>query len=179
MEEQMKQTTQVEKSLIYHKNKKRERINGALTLSDIYECYKEHILDTKRRKTWYDVPFKKFSNFLTEANTILSDKIINDAYEHNLGSRLGVLSIRKKRKVSLDTKHLPINWKLTKELGKKVYHLNEHTNGYRFGWMWDKTGVLKYKYFWKFRPTRKNTRALAKVLNNEYRTIDYLEIHKE
>lgn len=47
-----------------------------------------------------------------------------------------------------------INWKKTKEKGKKIYYLNKHSNGYSYYFKWDKSFVkFRNRKFYKFRAT--------------------------
>ncbi len=68
-----------------------------------------------------------------------------------------------------------VDWKATKELWKKypeygkgdnkkmVYHVNEHTDGYRYKFLWDKqaTENVKNKALYSLQPSRANKRTLA------------------
>lgn len=78
-----------------------------------------------------------------------------------------------KRVVNLRT-----NWKKTKEIGKKVYHTNEHSDGYNFKWIWF-VGESKIHLsgLYVFKPCRYASRAITKYVtkpNSQFKEI-YLE----
>lgn len=109
------------------------------------------------------VDYKLYKKIITTSNEILSDKILDgkriklpfglsdvfiNKYKHQLKKQDGKLN-------------LPIDWKRTKELGKKIYHLNKHTDGFIFKWFWAKGDAkFKFKDLWSFKAVRKNTRAI-------------------
>jgi len=67
--------------------------------------------------------------------------------------------------------NLPIDWKKTKEKGKKVYHMNFDTEGYVFKYFWGKTASrLPFPDLWRFLPSRPNNRLLRHYVQqgNEY-----------
>jgi hypothetical protein len=62
---------------------------------------------------------------------------------------LGYLQIGKYKPKELSSKSLSIDYKASKEYDKKIYHLNEHSNGYKFRLYWSKvpfTFADRYKY---------------------------------
>jgi hypothetical protein len=72
---------------------------------------------------------------------------------------------------------LPVDWKRTKELGKKVYLYNDHTEGYRMRWYWLKDQLrLKGAQYLLFKPCRSAARRLSEYLKrNPY----YQHLYKE
>lgn len=73
---------------------------------------------------------------------------------------------KKRRKIKgIDGKefiNLPIDWKKTKEKGKRIYNFNFHTEGYFFGWTWfKKTARLRHTALWYFKPSRATSRLLS------------------
>lgn len=72
---------------------------------------------------------------------------------------------------------LPIDWKRSKELGKRVYILNTHSDGYRYSWMWFRNDArFKSSDIWWFRPARPNSRAITQYVN---RGIDFCTRYRE
>lgn len=82
----------------------------------------------------------------------------------------------KKRKVKKivnydgkDRIKLPIDWEKTKKLGKKVYHFNYHTDGYRFAYKWFiDTSRFKYSHVFVFKPYRESSRLIKKYIDKGY-----------
>jgi hypothetical protein len=109
------------------------------------------------------VEYKVFSNIVSEFNGMIMRLIIDEAHEFVMPSRLGSLRVRK-RKVKLelnadgkiDKSKLTPDWFKTRKLWDEIYkdipieeinkipnkriiyNLNEHTDGYRFIFYWDK-----------------------------------------
>lgn len=48
------------------------------------------------------------------------------------------MQVVKYRPKSLTPKSLSIDYKASKEYDKKIYHLNEHSDGYKFRLYWSK-----------------------------------------
>lgn len=87
---------------------------------------------------------------------------------------------RKRIKVTPDGRefiNLPVDWKRTKEKGKIVYNFNFHTEGYFFGWNWNKkiTRIFLSDY-WYFKPTRSSSRIITHYLKSDSK---YQDIYQE
>lgn len=60
---------------------------------------------------------------------------------------------------------LPVDWKRSKELGKKVYHFNFHTEGFKFIIKWFiVTASFPNARIWCFKPSRITSRLLKHYL---------------
>jgi len=140
----------------------------SLTLIDSYKDYKAN---TKQA-----VSYGAYRKVCEAFNKAVSNKILEEAYEFVLPYRLGTLRI-KKRKLNLSYLNgLRVDYKKSKEAGKTVYHLNEHTNGIFYSWWWNKrTSIVKNKTYYKFIPTRVNKRAIKALIDNPNKIIDYFE----
>lgn len=113
------------------------------------------------------------------------DHLIESGSLEKLSSGLGEFQIIKKRTPkSYTTKAgkvinlLPIDWKKTKEKGKVIYHLNYHTEGYKFNCKWFlKNARFKVSYMWKFCTSRETSRLIAStILNNPEAQYKFIEI---
>lgn len=63
---------------------------------------------------------------------------------------------------------MAVDWPKSKELGKKVYIQNLHTDGFRYSFMWRSNKSMFIHDCWKFRVTRIGSRLLAKNLKENY-----------
>jgi hypothetical protein len=73
--------------------------------------------------------------------------------------------------------NLRVNWAKTKELGKKVYHTNEHSDGYNFRWIWfPEESKLHLSDLYVFRAARYPSRAINKYVR---RTGNFKELYLE
>ena len=94
---------------------------------------------------------------------------------------LGYLAVTKYEPKTYTSKSLSIDYKSSKEEGKTIYYLNEHSNGYKFRLYWSKipkTFIDRYKY--QLSLVRENKRYLAKLIFNkqDYKNINDIQIYK-
>jgi len=147
------------------------RINGAKTLKDSYNHYIEEIPES----SLFRVDYKTYRKMCEEFNKKICKYILEEAGEYTLPYRMGSIRI-KKTKMDYNINHMRPNWKKSKELGKRVYHVNDHTDGYRYRWAWNKSNVVTVgKKLYCFYPTRTNKRTLASLLKDKDNYVDYFE----
>lgn len=141
------------------------------TIADYYLSYKEYI----EQDTLYDVSFTQFKQIVCDYFKYMRDQILLESKEIKIPCRLGTLQVVKSKPKEYSGKSLRIDYKSTKELNKLVYHLNDHSNHYKYRYLWSKKQCLtlnKTKY--QFVATRENKRNLAQIIFNKER--DYPEI---
>lgn len=140
----------------------------------------------------FDLTKKQFLDLLKELNDSKFELILNKAWTFKLPSRLGLFRVRKRKTIfkldkdgNLDTKYLNIDYKATKDLWAEddearkkkelIFHFNEHTDGYKFPWFWDKRiSNAKNQSYYKVIITRTHNRNKNKVLKSNNK-IDYFE----
>lgn len=142
------------------------------TIRDMYKSYKE--IDE-------NVDYLRFKRILDQFNTNLLDSLLNASEGFKMPCRLGFICIVKYKPKSYTDKSLSKDYKLSKELGKTVYHLNEHSDGYKYRLYWSKnknTFPDIYKYNISF--VRATKRKLAQLIFNkhDYINIDDIQIYK-
>lgn len=140
------------------------------TIADYYLSYRDYI----EQDTQYDVDYKVFKAIVTDYFKYIRDEVMLHSKEFKLPCRLGTLSIIKHKPKYYNGKSLRWDWKATKELGKPVYLLNEHSGEYKYRFYWSKQGCLltnKGKYH--FIACRANKRNLASIIFNK--VCDYIE----
>ena len=147
---------------------RRQRLIASLTLRDLFKRYRKYYKKDATSKQVYDKVMELFHKKLME-------KVIAESEEVNL-PLLGSLRIKKKQQyIDIDdpSRYVSIDWKATKECGKRVLHLNEDRNGYYYRFLWNKdTQKIRNKSIYKFVTTRNNKRTLAKTLKTNAK-IDY------
>jgi hypothetical protein len=142
------------------------------------ECYKYYkdeikkIAVTEKELDSLLVDKKLFRTICDEFNKLLIDEILINSEEIRLPYRLGVVRIKKSKMKYDDKNKLKIDWAASKKLGKRIYHLNDHTGGYKYRFYWTK-GIVKNITAYSFIPTRTNTRRLASILKDKNRQLDY------
>jgi len=111
--------------------------------------------------------FDEWRNIIYSFNDAFKEYILETGERARLPFGFGEFSINKKKRRKMkglkdEYVNLPIDWKKTKEKGKKIYNFNFHTEGYFFGWMWfKKTARLKHSNLWYFKPSRNTSRLLS------------------
>jgi nucleoid DNA-binding protein len=124
--------------------------------------------------------FDQWRNIIYEYNEAFKEYILETGEKAKLPFGFGEFSINKKKRRKMkgvDGKefvNLPIDWKKTKEKGKRIYNFNFHTEGYFFGWVWFKDSArLKHTELWYFKPSRTTSRLLSHFLktNDKYQHI--------
>jgi hypothetical protein len=119
----------------------------------------------------YDIT--KYRSVIYAINEALAKRVLENEIV-KLPNRCGYLFPYKYKK-SRDTKvingktviTLPINWKETKAQGRKIYHMNYHSDGYIYKIMWRRNRTTKLRC-WSFDSSRLLSRTLAqKVLAHE------------
>ena len=94
---------------------------------------------------------------------------------------LGFIQIGKYKPKQLNSKSLSVDYKASKDNDKRIYHLNEHSDGYKYRLYWSKiprTFPDRYKYSLSF--VRQNKRKLAQLIFNkqDYLNIDDIQLYK-
>ena len=144
-----------------HKIRNRKQ---SYTTYDIYNNY------DKRDQVHYST----FRNIVDKMNdSILS--VLQNGQNYKLPCSLGTVQIVKYKPKGYNEHSLSIDFNESKKLDKRIYHLNEHSNGYKYRLYWSKqpfSFTNRYKYQLCF--TRANKRQLAQLIFNNK---DYLDIN--
>jgi nucleoid DNA-binding protein len=151
----------------------RRKIEWRSSSREQYEKFrKKHPNISLSYDKWRDIVYtfnESFRNYILESG----EKI---KFPYGFGEFSINKKKRKKVKV-IDGKeyiNLAIDWKKSKEKGKRVYNFNYHTDGYFFGWMWFKDKVrLRNSELWFFKPSRITSRLITHYLktNDKYQHI--------
>lgn len=147
-------------------------------------CHKDMNSKYRVSQTVYTRILKEFFN------RIYSERIYTGG-EFILPYNMGKLFIRKvETKVKLDSEgrlinHLPVDFGATRKLWREnptayenrvlIRHLNKHTNGYLYKFIYNKvTARFKNKSAYRFEATRTHKRELAKLAKSNKSNIDFL-----
>lgn len=139
---------------------------------------------------------KQYSAFIKELFTTYSENIVKENLQLKLG-KLGIIRVQAKTlnfftKEGKLAKSLEVDWiktwefwetkyegktrdEITEIKNKKVlYFENEHTNREFYRHLWDNaTAVVKFKRFYKFKPSRQYSRLITKVVTDPNRKTFY------
>lgn len=139
------------------KNKK------SYTLSDMY------------RTMPIDVPYSLYKRILDEMCKLIAEHVLERSEGFKMPYGLGFIQIGKYKPKKLNDKSLSVDYKASKEYDKRIYHLNEHSDGYKFRLYWSKipqTFPDRYKY--QLCLVREKKRKLAQLIFNKH---DYININ--
>ena len=122
-----------------------------------------------------EVSYFAYKRILDEMCKVISNHILNGSEGFKMPYGLGFIQVGKYRPKSYTNKSLSVDYKASKEIGKCIYHLNEHSDGYKYRLHWSKvpqTFPDRYKY--QLCLVRANKRKLAQLIFNKK---DYLNIN--
>ena len=143
------------------------------TFRDIYKSYNE---ENPNKLT-----YSQFKAICDEMCKLILETLQDRSEGVKMPCGLGYLQIGKYKPKEYSSKSLSIDYKASKEYDKKIYHLNEHSNGYKFRLYWSKvpfTFADRYKYQLSF--VRANKRRLAQLIfkHKDYININDIQVYK-
>lgn len=122
-----------------------------------------------------EVPYSVYTRVLDEMCNIILEYVLERSEGFKMPYGLGFIQVGKYRPKNFTEQSLSVDYKASKDYSKKIYHLNEHSEGYKFRLYWSKiprTFPDRYKY--QLCMVRTNKRKLAKLIFNKH---DYLDIN--
>jgi hypothetical protein len=130
-----------------------------------------------------NLSYLEWSSIIYTGNMAFRDYLLETGERAKLPWGFGEYMVAKKKKKKTKTlpdgtekMNLSINWKATKELGKKIYHLNHHTEGFNFYWKWDlRTARFYQATAWRF----KAARVTSRLINHYVHLPGYQHLYKE
>jgi nucleoid DNA-binding protein len=140
---------------------------------DFRSASKENYNNFCKKHPSIKLSFDEWMNIVYSFNESFRNYILETGEKAKLPYGFGEFSINKKKRRKLkglnnEFVNLPIDWKKTREKGKKIYNFNYHTEGYFFGWMWfKKSARFKHADLWYFKASRVTSRLI-----NHYLKID-------
>lgn len=127
-----------------------------------------------------EVDYSLYKRILDEMCIIILDYIFERSQGFKMPYGLGFICIGK-YKQSMKLEKLATDYKASNQYGKRIYHLNEHSDGYKYRLFWSKipqTFPDRYKY--QLCLVRQNKRKLAQLIFNkhDYLNIDDIQLYK-
>ena len=146
------------------------KIQKPYTLKDFFAFYQNETEDNEA----YSLEYRDYVDVVSTFYKEMMDHVLLNAGTIYLPYGMGDVFIIKKKLKLENIDHKQLDWKTTNETGKRVYHLNEHSDGYKYYFQWDKIGSrIKKLFLYRFQLTRDNKRRLAQLIKSgEY---DYYE----
>ena len=128
-----------------------------------------------------EVDYLTYKRVLDTMCSVILEHILMRSDGFKMPYGLGYIQIVKYKPKNLDIKSLSIDFKSTKELDTKVYHLNEHSDGYKYRLFWSKVPqTFPDRYRYSLSLVRANKRNLAQLIFNrkDYIDINDIQIYK-
>lgn len=148
----------------------KNKIQNPYTITEIYKDY----YNSLDKDSTYNIPYSLYRKIIEE----YFKEVLNVMFEKSLPVRLpcslGTFQIVKKKVINNLNRQRFINWKDTVHYKKVIYYTNEHSDSYRYYFMWIKDGRTKNISKYRFISTRTNKRKLAYYIKNKIR--DYFEV---
>ncbi len=145
-------------------------VKDSYTFINMYEDY----IADKFNNSPYAISKEEYADINKDFVLSMVDYMLYEAGTFKMPYRLGSLRIIKLKSSMGRKKRLSVDFNLTKKYGKTIYHFNEHSDGYKYMFKWDKRkAVVKHKSFYRFIPSRGNKRRLAHIIKNKL--ADYFE----
>ena len=122
-----------------------------------------------------EVDYRLYKRVLDEMCKIILDHVLMRSEGFKMPYGLGFIQIGKYRPKNLNDQSLSVDYKSSKEYSKRIFHLNEHSDGYKYRLYWSKiprTFPDRYKY--QLQLVRQNKRKLAQLIFNKQ---DYIDIN--
>ena len=122
-----------------------------------------------------DIDYELYKRILDEICKIILNHVLMRSEGFKMPYGLGFIQIGKYKPKQLTDKSLSVDYKASKEYGKRILHLNEHSDGYKYRLYWSKiprTFPDRYKY--QLSLVRQNKRKLAQLIFNKH---DYIDIN--
>lgn len=112
---------------------------------------------------------------------IILEYVLERSEGFKMPNGLGFIQVGKYLPKTLTPQSLSVDYKSSTDYNKRIYHLNEHSEGYKYRLYWSKlprTFPDRYKYQLGF--VRQNKRRLAQLIFNkhDYLNIDDIQLYK-
>ena len=118
-------------------DRKIRRSKKAYTFADMY------------REMPIEVDYSLYKRVLDEMCAVILEHILERSDGFKMPYGLGFIQVGKYRPKELTPKSLSIDYNASIEYGKQIYHLNEHSDGYKYRFYWSRiprTFPDRYRY---------------------------------
>ena len=185
------------------KGKRFEVFRSDVVNKDFYNFYISDTLKVVRKQgkkidktNPYYLEYSKFAAIIKDFNVGIFNLLLYNSFVFKMPFNLGEISIRKKKVEPYINKEgkmvnlLPIDYRQTKllqdkdpearEKDLKVYHTNDHSNGYVAKLYYDKPSSIIFpnKKLYRVQATRDMKVALNKIMTSNFKEYDFFTISK-
>lgn len=122
-----------------------------------------------------EVDYSLYKLVLDTMCTVILEHVLNASEGFKMPFGLGFIQVGKYRPKTYTDKSLSVDYHASKEYGKRIYHLNEHSDGYKYRLYWSKIPrTFPHRYKYSLCLVRQNKRKLAQLIFNKQ---DYVDIN--
>lgn len=142
----------------------------------------------KKKNPTIKINYDTWKSIIYRFNYSFRDHLLESAEKAKLPWGFGEFAVKKiksKKVVNWNGKDvikLPVDWKKSKEMGKKIYHFNYHTEGYRFAYKWFiGTARFKNSNLFVFKAYRTSSRKIKEYIEKGYdkKYLEWDSFHKK
>ena len=122
-----------------------------------------------------NVDYSLYKRILDEMCNVILEHVLERSEGFKMPYGLGFIQVGKYKPKALTPESLSVDYKTSKEYSKRIPHLNEHSDGYKYRLHWSKlprTFADRYKY--QLSLVRQNKRKLAQLIFDKH---DYIDIN--
>lgn len=128
-----------------------------------------------------DVPYTQYKRILDAMCKIILEHVFEYSQGFKMPYGLGFIQIGKYKPKAYNDKSLSVDYKASKEYDKRIYHLNEHSDGYKYRLYWSKIPkTFPDRYRYQLNLVRANKRQLAQLIfdKHDYININDIQLYK-
>lgn len=144
------------------------------TFADMYQSY-------LRENNAVELSYVDFKRILDEMCNIILERVLEASDGFKMPFGLGFIQVGKYLPKGYTSESLSVDYKASKQYNKKIYHLNEHSNGYKYRLFWSKIPrTFPDRYRYQLSLVRQNKRKLAQLIfnNKDYIDINDIQFYK-
>lgn len=147
----------------------RSRVDFSMTSRKTYKKFVES-------HPQLDIDYNDFVNVIYSFNYAFRDYLFETGMKGKLPWGLGDFAVSKRRPKKIKTlsdgrevMNLPVNWELSRKAGKRVYHFNFHTQGFKFRIKWFyRSARFFHSELFVFKPSRVTSRLIKHYIDMGY-----------
>lgn len=128
---------------------------------------------------------KTWTAIIRSFNELFAEYLLQTGERERLPHGLGSFAISKKKTIKIIKNgekqyiSLPVDWQKSRQMGKKIFMMNSHSDGFRCKWKWFKDDSnLRLSQIWMFKAIRPRSRDIARYLKDVDGAV-YLEKWKQ
>ena len=142
--------------------------HNAYTVPDFYLDY----LNKYPEDSIYYLTYDQYRDITTLYLKHIASQVVQKSMTITLPFRLGKLSVIKIKPIYKSLHNMSMDWEASKLAGKQIRLFNEHSNGNRYRFWWDRrTTYVSNKTNYTFKPVRSMKREVARLIiskENDY-----------